>query len=486
MVSPEFPRSPPAVTSSSPINLNQVLHGLTSLESYDISLKRPESAHKKRENWLEGEENMFEDIENSLWGLQNGGQRVAVDSEKVLNGLIRFVGEMPLGQRKPEDINYWLTEGKSALPQLLADSEELRKEFHDNKKEKDIEARIAKRLINRIEKKVDEQGQKLDEQGQKLDEQGQKFALFQSVINEFKARFKVIEGSLSQMWKKVFGTRNCLIGSLRDEEIRKEVQEVRVEYRESSKRWVYSVAEKEINRIAEKLGKVKEKISLFAVSLVKDIDNLPEKVKEASMVIVREKVDGRDVYHAVPATGIFGYNGEYYILAREEDNFGGETQFNKRRIHSSQFVRLNGEIAVISYQEYAKYFEREFSDEEKSMLSDREIEGIGGGSTGGGGQGGGTAGQGGTGTGAQGGQGGGTGTAGQGGAIDGQGGAGGGSSPLGGGAGTADIPIEPVRANTTNSKGLFLFSHFINLNGFNNDRNSSSPALRQTNDSSRP
>jgi len=179
-------------------------------------------------------------------------------------------------------------------------------------------------------------------------------------------------------------------------------------------------------------------------------------------------------------------NGEYYILAREEDNFGGETQFNKRRIHSSQFVRLNGKIAVISYQEYAKYFEREFSDEEKSMLSDREIEGIGGGSTGGGGQGGGTAGQGGTGTGAQGGQGGGTGTAGQGGAIDGQGGAGGGSSPLGGGAGTADIPIEPVRANTTNSKGLFLFSHFINLNGFNNDRNSSSPALRQTNDSSRP
>ena len=128
--------SPPA--ASSLINLNEVSRDLTSLESYTISLKRPESAHNKRENWLEGEENISEDIEILLWGLQHGVQLVAVNSEKVLNGLGRFVREMPLEQRKPEDINYWLKEGKIALAQLLVDSEELIKEYSDNKKEKDI------------------------------------------------------------------------------------------------------------------------------------------------------------------------------------------------------------------------------------------------------------------------------------------------------------------------------------------------------------
>lgn len=154
-------RSPPT-SAASPINLNEVFDDITSLESYTIFLKRPESAHKTRENWLEGEENIFEDIENLLWKLQNGGQRVAVDSEKVLNGLHQFVNEIPLKQRQPQEIHSWLEKGKNALAQLLAESKELKEEFRDEKNKRGIEARIVKRLVKRVEQKQDEQGQKLE------------------------------------------------------------------------------------------------------------------------------------------------------------------------------------------------------------------------------------------------------------------------------------------------------------------------------------
>lgn len=279
------------------------------------------------------------------------------------------------------------------------------------------------------------------------------------------ATMNVLDRILELAKNKVEEVFNCLANTIKNERTRVAVIErlkkaiagvKSIEYMGSLNLKLFSdIVKQELVRYGEKAPRFLRLVGERIHYLFK----LPEHVLRQTRIIYKLP-NGK--WHAVQPVRVTA-DGYLVVVSFNDKSINDGEEVRTKRIPLDDFYRMD-EIVIMIDEETAKQY---FATDKE--LTDKELEKMEVGFEGGTGNGGGgTPDGGGAGAGAQGG-----GSTGGTGAQGGPGGGADGSGPLGGGAGTAGIPIEPVRADTTNSKGLF--SPF-NLNGFN-DRNSSSPAI---------